>query len=186
MSRKPRSDSKLLTLTEEQQMQIFTWLKHMGYTKTVMLVKKDLSISTSTGALHNFWEHWSKKESENRILKAVTSADAVLDAVAGNLPKLDAALETQLKQAAFEASISNDTKELKNLVDVFLKIQKADLDEKSVNLQVDRFQFDAAKAALTHVAALKAIQNDKGMSQTEKVDAVRRRLFSVLPEESDG
>ena len=186
MARKPRSDSKLKHLDLEIENQLFDMLTHLGYSKALVLAKKELKISTSTGALHDFWEWKSAKESENRILKAVTSADSIIDAAADSLPKIDQAMEAALKQAAFEAALSGDNDTIKTLVELTLKVGKASMDERALSLQIDRFEFDAAKAALTHVSALKAIQNDKGMSETEKVDAVRRQLFSVLPEESDG
>ena len=119
------------------------------------------------------------------MLKMVSASNAIIDASADNLPTIDKAMEAALKQAAFEAALSGDNEAIKTLVDLTLKVQKADLDEKALTLQIDRFQFDAAKAALKHVAALKAIQTDGGLSESQKVDAVRRKLFNVLPEDDN-
>ena len=141
MSRKPRSDSKLLTLSEEQQVEIYNWLKHMGYTKTVLMVKSEMGISTSTGALHNFWEHWSKQESENRILKAVTSANDVMESVAGNLPLLNQAAQAALQQATFEAIMSGaDPKIVKDYSNILLKSRALDQADQTLSLRLREFE----------------------------------------------
>jgi hypothetical protein len=170
-------------LDEDRQQLLFGWIKESGFTKARLRAVKEFGETFSIGSLHNAYGHWCQEESQNRIFQAVTSADSIIEAAAGNLPKIDKAMEAALKQAAFEAALSGDNETIKTLVELTLKVSKAGMDEKSLQLQIDRFQFDAAKAALQHVAALKSIQSDKGMSQTDKIDAVRRRLFSVVPEE---
>ncbi|QBG47833.1 hypothetical protein EGM51_10675 [Verrucomicrobia bacterium S94] len=185
MSRKPRSDSKLLNLPDEDQAQAYDAVKRLGYTKARLWIAENLGVKVSTGALHAAYQYWAQQESENRILQAVTGADAILGAAADNLPRIDQAMEAALKQAAFEAVLTKDEDGLTKLTNVLLRIQKAALDEKQLELQIDRFQFDAAKAALDNVATLKSIQSDRSMSSDDKITAARRKLFSVIPEDGE-
>lgn len=186
MTRKPRSDSKLLNLPADQQQVAFRYIKALGYEPARLKIKSELNLDISVGAMHAAYQHWAREESENRILQAVTGADAILDAAAGNLPKLDQAMEAALKQAAFEAALSGDNETIKTLVELTLKVGKAGQDERALKLQIDRFQFDAAKAALKHVATLKAIQTDKSMSMDDKITNARRHLFGVIAEDPNG
>lgn len=59
-----------------------------------------------------------------------------------------------------------------------------DLNIQKVTLDRDKFEFDAAAAALKHAAALKVIANDKTLSEADKVNAARRKLFGTLPPQS--
>lgn len=45
----------------------------------------------------------------------------------------------------------------------------------------EKFQFDAARAALKCLPALKAIAADKGLDEPARLDAARKQLFGVTP-----
>lgn len=172
MSRKPRSDSKLLTLTEERQVQIYNWLKHVGYTKTVLLVKKELKISTSTGALHNFWEHWSKQESENRILKAVTAAQDITESAAEHLPLINQATMATLQQAAFETVLAGgDDKRVKDFMNIVLKARALDQADQTLSLRLREFEQKIADAS----ALLTKAKSDGGMT-VEAIEQMEQQL----------
>jgi hypothetical protein len=186
VSRKPRCDCKPLKLIDADQQQLFEWIKLLGFEKARLKAIDDLGHTFSIGSLHNAYHYWMRADSENRIFQAVTGADAIIDAAADNLPKINHAMEAMLNQAAFEAVLSKDPEAIKTLVELTLKVSKAGMEEKALQLQIDRFQFDAAKAAMKHAAELKSIAGDKGMSNDAKIDAVRRRLFGSIPEDSNG
>ena len=60
-----------------------------------------------------------------------------------------------------------------------LTAEKLKIQREVVALDRDKFQFDAAKLALSAVAQLKTISASK-LSDVEKIDAARRALFGVL------
>lgn len=51
--------------------------------------------------------------------------------------------------------------------------------EKEVGLAIDKFQWDAAKAALAHLQELRTIAADRALSAPEKVKAVQLKLFGT-------
>jgi|SRR5579859_3330813 len=58
---------------------------------------------------------------------------------------------------------------------------KARFKERELKLAEEKFQFDAAEACLKTLPELKVISSDKGLSQAQKVDRIRQKLFGVLP-----
>jgi hypothetical protein len=184
--RKPRSDSKLMTLDAELQREIFQHLLHEGYEDVRLWLKKEHRINTSNAALNKAYQYWSRQDLENRVLKSRGAADSFLDLVGGDVGKLDKATTVAIQQRVFELSLAGgDEKSLKDLFSMLLQSRKMDHDEQSLQLQVDRFQFNAAESALKHAAELKIICNDDSMTQSAKVDAVRRRLFGMIPEDTN-
>ena len=53
--------------------------------------------------------------------------------------------------------------------------------ERALALSRERFEFDAAEAALDHLGELKAILQDRSLKRPAKIQAVRRRLFGEGP-----
>lgn len=51
-----------------------------------------------------------------------------------------------------------------------------------LKLEREKFQFEAAKAALAHVAELKSIAADRSLDNKERIAAVRKRLFGEVAE----
>lgn len=76
--------------------------------------------------------------------------------------------------------------------DVFLKVVDRDLAERSaktkakfkdreLTLGEQRFQWDAAEACLKELPFIKKVATNTGMSQTERIEAVRKRLWGAAP-----
>jgi hypothetical protein len=57
------------------------------------------------------------------------------------------------------------------------------VDRGLIQVKTDRekFEFDAAKACLKALPALKVISTNKTLSEADKVNAIRQKLFAVLP-----
>ncbi len=60
--------------------------------------------------------------------------------------------------------------------------RKSKLDERRLDLDVNKFQFDAAKAALDKLPELNAIKRDGSLSEDAKLEQARLKLFGELPE----
>jgi len=171
MTRKPRSDSKLLTLPDERQMEIFDMLKRNGYKKTELLCEKEFGISTSVGALANFWEVWSRRESENRILKAVTAAKDIEAAAADNLPLINRATMAALQQAAFESILSGgDDKRIKDFMNIVLKARSLDQDQQALELRIKEYEDRIGKAKAELEKARTAGKGGLGIETIERIE----------------
>lgn len=77
-----------------------------------------------------------------------------------------------LKQSYFETLASGDWK-------LGLATSRQDRGWFVAKTDREKFEFDAAKAALKHAADLKAISSNSKLSDTEKLNAARGKLFGV-------
>ena len=66
-----------------------------------------------------------------------------------------------------------------------LKTIAADAKLESIRFERDRFEFDAAKAALKAAVALKVIASNTTLTDAEKIDAAREALWGKLPEDRE-
>jgi hypothetical protein len=134
---KPRSDSKLDPLREE----IFPRMKAgESYNALALWLLTEHGVDTSAAALSNAWKKWSRDDLEERVMKSRTGADDILELI-DNPEQLDEAIELGLKQATFEAIISQgDPKSVKNLCMILMKINTLKLDQRKVELQERRLK----------------------------------------------
>ena len=111
----------------------------------------------------------------------------------GDAAEMPEATITLLGQVLFE-SLRNPKKEAtrgkaaKNLamvVEAFAKDRKSKADVKVAETQFQKFQFDAAKAALACAGELQEINRNKG-SEREKVERAITRLFGEKPKQIPG
>ena len=83
--KKPRADAKLLTLPEEQQQEIFAWLKVSSFEIVRGKIQEEYGFIFCQSALLLFSrKYWSRLELENRILKSKGCADDILELVEGD------------------------------------------------------------------------------------------------------
>lgn len=185
--RKPRSDAKLLNMPEAQQSQLAEWLlTGMPYHHALKLIKKEFKVASSLAALSDFYDAYCTAELINRRRRAVSTADEIAEEARKHPGQFDDATIDALKQQAFELAISPgaNPKSVKQLFSLVLKARDQDLDEQQIALARDRFEFDAAKAALAQLPALRKIAGDKKLDQRAKLDAVRKRLFGQIPKDA--
>jgi hypothetical protein len=171
---KPRGDSKLKMLPRPAQEKIISWLNTGTQADTIRRVKKDLGVSTSAASLSDFfqWFHLSRDLSE-----AASFADR-LRADLRATPGLDLDDEKLSKaaQVAFElqAMKNRDAK-------LFIGLRRLRQNRELLAFEREKFQFDAAAAALAALPALRAIAGDKSMSDQDKISAARKKLFGEVP-----
>ncbi len=82
-------------------------------------------------------------------------------------------LDLDQETAKFTAEIEKAKLELKRESEARMKDQ--------FKLAREQFEFDAAKACLKALPALKQISTNKSLSEADKVNAIRSKLFAVLP-----
>jgi len=169
-ARKPRSDAKLLTLPEEFQRELFKSMRNgTGHAQAMRSIWEAHRVKTSGPALTAFYQTWSRRSAEERIIRAVTDSEAIISSTAGALPKIDQAMEAALKQAAFEASLSGDNEAIKTLVTLVLKFKAADQDDRKIALQERR---------LRQAEEAEAVAKDEKLSPEQQQDRLRQ-IFGI-------
>jgi hypothetical protein len=155
--KKPRSDSKLLNLPEEQQAQLAEWLlSGISYHKAKELVLAEFKVSTSLSSLFAFWNEVCTSALLTRRQQAVTTADEIAAEVKKTPGQFDSATIDAIKQKAFELSISPQSApgDVKSLFMLLLKARDQELKNKDIEIKLRRLelaeqQLDKVKSALT-------------------------------------
>lgn len=173
MTRKPRSDAKLLNLPEEDQRTIFDLLRHgVSYAKAKPAIKKKFGLATSDAALSAFWEFWSRKDSEERIFRNARAATETVEAISESLPLLNQATTAALQQATFEAIYSGaDPKMIKDFSNILLKSRALDQADQTLALRLREFEQKIADAQ----GALDKARKDGGMTP-EAIERMEQAL----------
>lgn len=173
MTRKPRSDSKLLTLPDEVQLAIYELLRSgIGYTKAKLVIEKEYGVKTSEASLSGFWEWWSRKQSSERIIHAVAAANDITTAAADNLPLLNQATMAALQQSAFEALLAGgDQRMIKDFMNIVLKTRALDQADQTISLRLREFEQKIADAQ----DMLSKAKKDGGMT-VEAIELMEQQL----------
>jgi hypothetical protein len=185
LKRKPRSNSKLESLLPKQKDQLEQWLLgNMGYGQAVALVEKQFNLVTSETAIGRFWESYVSPRRLVRRQRSAQLADQMVEEIAQRPGQWDQALKDALKETAFNLlqSPNPSTEDVMFIMGCVAKSKDQELKETDIRLKRDKFEFDAAKAALKHLDALREIKARKGMDQNERLRQARLRLFGTAPE----
>lgn len=135
--RKPRSDSKLLNLPEEQQAQLGEWLlSGMPYHQAQELVEKQFGLRVPLGSFTAFYQQVCEPHLLQRRSRAVQMAQSVAEEASSRPGTFDPATIDQLRQKAFELSISPNAnpKDVKALFMLVLKARDQELTERRIVL----------------------------------------------------
>lgn len=182
--RKPRSDSKLLNLPEDRQAQLAEWLlSGIPYHKAKELVEKEFNIATSLAALSAFWDDVCTPALLARRQQAVTTADEIAGEARKNPGTFDEATIDAIRQKAFALSVSPQAaaKDVKSIFMLLLKSRDQELHADQLRLDRERFEFDAARAALAALPDLRSIAGNRSLDDGAKLNAIRKRLFGAAP-----
>lgn len=174
MSRKPRSDSKLDALSEQQHAQLAEWLtlENCSYAEAKKRCLEQFGVSTSLSALQSFYSRFAAPW---KYARAKGAADEFAELMEG---KFDAASIKAAKQLAFEAlsAPSPDLKAAKALLKIVGDSAKLSLQQEKLSLDARKVALLEAKAKLADQAS--AIANDGQLSEEEQA-AKMRALFRI-------
>lgn len=141
--RKPRSDSKLDHLPDDQAMQITQWLTGgMSYEKVVLLLEKaPFYIETSTRALSEFYQHYCSEALLQRRQRAARLAMGIRKEMQANPADFDSATIELLSRWSFELASARDlnVKDVKSIMTLLLK--RRDQDKKAETLEFEKEKF---------------------------------------------
>jgi hypothetical protein len=190
--RKPRADSFWDQQPPARLAELERWLfdENLSYEAAL---KKWAELYDACGSLASL-ARWRSGLAQERMLEKIASsakaANSVVEKFQENPSNTYAALLQMIGQAAFDAHLNGKSdldlstlKDLAELTSVGLKARhdtaSLALKQEDIRLKRDRFEFDAAKAALAKLPELRAIAGNKALDQTAKIQAVRERLFGA-------
>lgn len=191
---KPRADSWYATLSEEQLWQLYSVAKRCQWFETVAHAQKEfgLDVKVSRSAYYR-WLDWMRgEESERRLAQARIAALEVGD-LAKTFGLKDETAIAAYKSLAAEFALKSDAKTAKRFMAMAMALRDRQLRSREVDLKDaaqstkdeqlklarEKFEFDAAKAAMEKAAEIKTISADDALAADEKIAKVRAALFGV-------
>lgn len=171
LNRKLRADSFSAGLTAEQRDELFAILAGgQDLRKGALLVQEWTGKRISAQAVSN----WLARETLDR--RFAVCKDAALVAQANTLGTLDAQARSSLAQAKFLSLLKELTpQELVGYERNDLVRQKLDLDKQRLILDQEKF----ARLILDKLEDLRSIATQMELSDTERLERVRQRLFGA-------
>lgn len=186
--KKPRNDSPLDRLPENQLLALEEWLfeEQLTYDQALERLHLDFNVRSSRSALGRFYKRVNKQRVLEGIGASTNTAAQVEEKFKQNPADMYAALLKRVGQIAFDQSIElkeHDPEVIYNFTKLLIAGRKEELRAQAIALQRDRFEFDAAKACLKKLPELRAIAQDNKLDQDAKLKQIRLKLFGTLPGE---
>lgn len=174
--KKPRGDSKLKTLPEDQQRKVIEWIKAKRLDEVVKLVKAELGVETSRSSLSEFytWFHMARRLEDYKSfaddLKGELSQIAGMDLAEDKV--------ATFAQRAFELQClkKDDAKTFFLMRMNGLAEKKLDLAERQQALAERKFMFSVADAVRKHAEKIRPIVDGAG-SDDEKTEKLGQLIF---------
>ena len=181
---KPRHDSALAQLTEEQQAQVYDWLQTLGYTESIKKIAEPapdgFGLKTYRASLHRFYVRYTAE------LKNEHGQDAV--ELTGNPepgPALVTATQDATRHIAFQIATSpHNTETFKHLSEwltkqeyLALAREQLQVSRERLALEREKAELNAARLALKYQMALQEIIQDQSSDDEDKIRAARDLIF---------
>lgn len=170
--RKPNSNAKLKTLPEERQDAIAEYALDHSLTDTVKWLRED-GLQTSSAALSEFLSWYRLRE---QLTHNESTVKEMLEELKASSPDISQEQLDQAGQLFFSALAIEQQDSL-----TWKRVKDSQLRTGLLKLNRDKFEFDAAKACLAMLPELKAIAVNKSLSETQKVENIRLKLFGKVP-----
>ena len=165
----------LKALPRERQAQIVTWIDETSRKAAVAQIQREFSLRVSVDAVSEFycWWHFT------RVLAEGAEFAAQLKRSLREMPALQLSLEelNRAAQVAFELDAIKNKK-----FNSFILLRKLRQKDQELVLTREKFEYDAAAAALRHAVALREIARDQSKDFQAKLHAARLKLFGCAPE----
>lgn len=181
-------------LSEEQLWQLYSVAKRCQWFETVAHAQKEFGLEAKVSrSAYYRWLDWMRgEESERRLAQARIAA-----LEAGELAKTvglkDETAIAAYKSLAAEFALKSDAKMANRFMQMAMALRDRQLRSREVELKDaaqstkdeqlklarEKFEFDAAKAAMEKAAEIKTISADDALAADEKIAKVRAALFGV-------
>ncbi len=146
-----------------------TWYRFLGRMREEEADSRIVRLFTSK----NIAQRMAEAKVDPRIASDFMTALAMDEATKEDEERNDEAMKIYSNAAAMFASSAQRDKELQ------LKAEKGRRDDEALKLAREKFEFDAAKAAMEKAAEIKTISADDALAADEKIAKVRAALFGV-------
>lgn len=159
--------------------------------KTLEEVREQLAQDGVTVSVQRLSSWWSSRQTalmQERLLAQIANGARACREVESALEQNGAPeLETLIKlhrvlilKLSTEGNVEAEQLELVNrMMREVIKFARLQQLSAQLDLDRDRFEFDAAKSCLAKLPELKVISSDKGLSESQKVEQIRLKLFGV-------
>ena len=171
MGRKPRSDSKLNSLPEDQRVELRDQLlAGANYESCLSWLQDECEVSSTLSAMSAFYKRHCKPVLKDRLKFASLKAEVLIEE--SGRTDWNEAISEKLRQAAFEliSSPGANQKEVCDMLKLFLKSQDQELHSRRVKILEDQ----ARKAEETKAALEENIA--KGGVSSETLEVMERAL----------
>lgn len=183
MTRKPMPSKVLIFGPEPEEQarkqQIEKWCRsRLTYPQIAALCLSTYNLQVGRSQLSRFFDEINTERAEKDINEAASVARARVQVTKDAGVSFGAALEAEFAQDLYQLKLAGASDEvLDAATERYVKVAKANQARKDSELELTKFQFNAARAALKHAAELKQIAGDSTLDEEARVDAARRRLF---------
>ena len=190
---KLRTDSWAANLTEEQAWALYYKARGLRWNEAADWAVKEFSVDApSRTAFYAWLGRMRKEESAHRLEQAATAA-AEAAALAKTKTSDDALIAAYKAMGAELALRTGSAGEAGKFVqmagaladrrlraeELKLKARAQETKDEQLKLAREKFEFDAARAAMARAAEIKSISADDSLAADEKIARVRAALFGV-------
>jgi hypothetical protein len=174
--RKPRSDSRLAALPENQKEVLERWIyeENLSYAEVSKRLHADFGVQSSPTAVRYHKEHLDQERILARVAINAQKANEIADAFQKNPAPVPQAVVKLVTQLAFE-EITRGTELDKEFI---VKLTKLAVDS---GLKAKKLELDERKVALLEQKAKQAEEAEKALTNTELTEEQKReKLFNIF------
>ena len=191
---KVRTDSWAAGLSEEQSWELYSKARRCQWQEAAAWAVKEFGLEKgpSRTAFYAWMTAMREEEHEHRMGQAAIAA-AEAAALGGKCTKDEALIQAFKALATDVALTTGDAKSASAFVnsamaikdrlqkeqELALKSAAQSTKDEQLKLAREKFEFDAAKAAMEKAAEIKSISADDALAADEKIAKVRAALFGV-------
>ena len=166
-------------MTPEQHDMFERWLfvEKLSYDETRKRAEKEWGVVSSVSSVGRYYRRRVAQQSVLGLIEAAAASEAIDDTSARTDRLRGAAMKIIGKRLLEEAMEGGEAKELARLGRIMLASQEREIQNGRLALARERFEFNAAKAALAELPNLKQMNQEDAAREKERVQAIRRWLF---------
>jgi hypothetical protein len=187
IGRKPHSASRIHSLTAAQLQQLDEWLfqENLSYRDIGRRWKTKFGFNLDQHAISRYYRDTKQKQNLDEIIARAHHANATVKKLAQNPVETSKAILQIAGQLAFDTAVQNasgeqpDLDTLRKVMDVYLDTRKDDREAGKLELDREKWEFDASRACLQHQAELQTITTDQSLDEDARILAIRQRLFGL-------
>lgn len=201
---KTRIDSLFIQLSEDERAQLYDWLTTLGYTKTVEKLAQPppegFNLKTHRSCLHRFYKRYQEQARAEDLAAAKQNRPISNDDASALFSDAEQSFLHAAHQLATGPLNSSEFSKIAHWLKSrneqafkrsYLRIaeqnaavaqRKATVAEHRLELDHQKFRFNAARVALIHFADLAKIARNRTLDDEAKIKAAADLLFQSAPQ----